>query len=171
MAKAWDVPGLRPGAVFRDAAGRVILTRWREMMSYRDGTLAGEDIEQLHAMRVASRRLRAAMDAFESAFPAKSFRPYLRRVKQVTDVLGEARDYDVAVERLLAVMPAMAQDERAGLEGLVARYRQERAAEGPRIEALFAAIDDEGFEKSFIAYVKKHTGIKMADLNPVPPEA
>ena len=64
MAKAWDVPGLRSGAGFRDAAGRVILTRWREMMSYRDGTLLGEDIEELHAMRVSSRRLRAAMDAF-----------------------------------------------------------------------------------------------------------
>lgn len=171
MAKAWDVPGLRSGAVFRDAAGRVILTRWREMMSYRDGTLAGEDIEQLHAMRVASRRLRAAMDAFEGAFPARSFRPYLRRVKQVTDVLGEARDYDVAVERLLELMPTMAQDERPGLEGLVSRYRQARAEEDPRITALFAEIDKENFETHLITYVKKHTGITMADLNPVPPES
>jgi CHAD domain-containing protein len=169
VAKAWEVPGLKGNAVFREAAGRVILTRWREMMSYRDGTLAGEDIEELHAMRVASRRLRAAMDAFESAFPRKSFRPYLQRVKEVTDVLGDARDLDVAVERLLKLMPSMAQDERPGLEGLVSRYRHERAAEDPLIAALFNAIDDDDFEKRLIGYIQKHTGVKMSRLDPVPP--
>lgn len=169
MAKAWDVPGLTPDAAFRDAAGRTILTRWTEMMSYRDGTLAGEDIEQLHAMRVASRRLRAAMDAFESAFPAKSFRPYLRRVKKVTGVLGNARDHDVAVRRLLKLLPAVAPDERPGLEGLIAKYRHGRAAEVPRIAALFAAIDDEGFERRLFSYVMKHTGVKPSTLKPSPP--
>lgn len=169
MAKAWDVPGLRPSAVFRDAAGRTILTRWTEMMSYRDGTLVGNDIEQLHAMRVASRRLRAAMDAFESAFPAKSFRPYLRQVKEVTAVLGEARDHDVAAQRLLKLMPAVAPGERPGLAGLIALYRETRAAETPRIAALFASIDEEGFEKRLFAYVKKHTGVKPGRLKPCPP--
>ena len=125
MARAWDVPGLRGGAGFRDAAGRVILTRWREMMSYRGGTVLGEDIEELHAMRVSSRRLRAAMDAFEVAFPAKSFRPLLRQVKEITDVLGEARDLDVAVQRLTRTLTAMDEDERPGIEGLIARYRQD----------------------------------------------
>lgn len=169
MAKAWEVPGLRGGAGFRDAAGRVILTRWREMMSYRDGTLLGEDIEELHAMRVSSRRLRAAMDAFEAAFPAKSFRPLLRQVKQITDVLGEARDLDVAVERLSATNSEMSEDERPGIEGLIARYRQDRAAEGPQIAGLFSRIDEERFEKRLVAYVEKHTGVRMARLDPGPP--
>lgn len=168
MAKAWEVPGHRGDAIFREAAGRVILTRWREMMSYRDGTLAGEDIEQLHAMRVASRRLRAAMDAFEGAFPAKSFRPLLRQVKEITDVLGDARDLDVAVDRLLTLLPTMAEDERPGLEGLISRYRNDRAAEAPIIAELFDRIDRERFEKRLVAYIAKHAGVKMARLNPGP---
>lgn len=171
MAKAWEVPGLREGARFRDAAGRVILTRWREMMSYRDGTLLGEDIEDLHAMRVSSRRLRAAMDAFESAFPAKSFRPLLRQVKEITDVLGEARDLDVAVERLNRTLRDVGEDERPGLEGLIARYRADRASEDPQISALFARIDATRFEKRLIAYIEKHTGMQMARLDPRPPKA
>ena len=161
MARAWDVPGLRPGAGFRDAAGRVVLTRRRETMSYREGTLLGEDIEELHAMRVSSRRLRAAMDAFDSAFPAKSFRPLLRRVKEITDVLGQARDLDVAVERLTATLATMGEDERPGLEGLIARY--------PHIAALFARIDDERFEKRLVRYIEKHTGVAMKRLDPRPP--
>jgi CHAD domain-containing protein len=163
------VPGLREGAGFRDAAGRVILTRWREMMSYRDGTLLGEDIEELHAMRVSSRRLRAAMDAFEGAFPAKSFRPLLRRVKEITDVLGQARDLDVAVVRLTRTLSGLGEDERPGIEGLIARYRHDRAAESPHIAGLFSRIDEERFEKRLVAYVEKHTGIRMARLDPGPP--
>src|SRR5205823_1404917 len=91
MAKAWEVHGLDGNARFREAAGRVVLTRWREMLSSREGTLLGEDIEELHAMRVSSRRLRAAMDAFAAAFPRKDFKRALRVVKEVTDTLGEAR--------------------------------------------------------------------------------
>ena len=112
----------------------MVLTRWREMMSYRDGTLLGEDIEELHAMRVSSRRLRAAMDAFEGAFPAQVVHaPLVRQVKEITDVLGDARDLDVAIERL-ARPPGgrCARTSGPGIEGLIARYREERAAEDPR---------------------------------------
>ena len=171
MAKAWEVPGLTGRARFREAAGRVVLTRWREMMSYRDGTILGEDIEELHAMRVSSRRLRAAMDAFEGAFPRRSFRPLLRQVKEITDVLGDARDLDVAIERLTGVLAEMREDERPGVEGLVARYRQERAAEDPRLAALFARIEDDRLEERLVAYVAKHTGVRMRRLDPRPPGA
>ena len=171
MARAWEVPGLTGSARFREAAGRVVLTRWREMMSYRDGTLLGEDIEELHAMRVSSRRLRAAMDAFEGAFPRKSFRPMVRQVKEITDVLGDARDLDVAIERLTGIRPKMRDDEIPGVEGLVARYREERAAEDPRVAALFARMEEEGFEERFVSYVAKHTGVRMTRLDPRPPEA
>ncbi len=171
MARAWEVPGLRGRARFREAAGRVILTRWAEMWSYREGTELAEDIEELHAMRVSSRRLRAAMDAFEGAFPPKSFRRHLRQVKEITDVLGDARDLDVAIEGLTALLPGMAEDERPGVEGLIARYREDRAREQPRIVALFTRIDDERFAKRLDRYVGEHTGIRLATLKPRPPEA
>lgn len=164
------MPGLAGDARFRDAAGRVILTRWAEMMSYRDGTLLGDDIEELHSMRVSSRRLRAAMDAFEGAFPRATFRPLLRQVKEITDVLGEARDLDVAIERLGGALADAPAGERPGIEGLVARYREDRAAESPRIEALFARLDEEGFEDRFARYMAKHTGIRLERLKPRPPE-
>ena len=169
MAKAWEVPGLTGGARFREAAGRVILTRWREMMNYRDGTLLGDDIEELHAMRVSSRRLRAAMDAFAEAFPAKSFRPLLHQVKEITDVLGDARDLDVAVEGLNRELAGVPDDERPGIEGIIARYRHDRAAEDPRIAALFDRLEAERFEKRLATYVARHTGVRLERLKPRPP--
>jgi CHAD domain-containing protein len=169
MARAWDVPGLRGTARFRDGAGRVVLTRWREMMSYRDGTLLGEDIEELHAMRVSSRRLRAAMDAFAGAFPASSFRAYLRQVKEITDTLGAARDLDVAIEGLERLLPDLDVSERPGIEGLVARLRADRAAETPKIAALFARLDEEDFAARFEGYLRRRSGVDVRRLKPRPP--
>lgn len=168
MARAWDVPGLRPDSRFREAAGRIIVTRWREMMSYREGTLRGEDIEELHAMRVSSRRLRAAMDAFEAAFPAKSHRRYLRTVKEITDTLGDARDLDVGMERLESLMPEMLPDERPGLEGLAARLRDDRRDEDEVIAALFERLDREEFARRFERWIRTHTGVDADRLAPAP---
>ncbi len=162
------MPGLRRDATFRDAAGRVVLTRWREMMSYRDGTLAGDDIEELHAMRVSSRRLRAAMDAFAGAFPAKTFRRHLRVVKEITDTLGAARDLDVAVDGLDAVLGEFADHERPGIEALAAEYRAQRTGEATHIAALFTRLDEERFAVRFERWVKRHTGVEPDELTTNP---
>ncbi len=168
MAKAWPVPGLRPRARFRDAAGRIIITRWREMMSYRDGTLAGEDIEELHAMRVSSRRLRAAMDAFEDAFPRKPYQRLVRQVKEITDVLGDARDLDVTIENLQSVRGSLDDAAQPGIDGLIDRFRVERTAENPIIAALFERIEVEDFGPRLEAFIAKHTGIVASELDPRP---
>ena len=164
MAKAWNVVGLLQDAKFRDAAGRVVVTRWREMMSFRDGTLAGEDIEELHAMRVSSRRLRAAMDAFAGAFPQKSFRTHLRVVKEITDTRGAARDLDVAVDGLEAIIGEFSDDERPGIEALAAEYRTHRGVEATHIAALFTRLDEERFGPRFERWVARHTGVDPASL-------
>ena len=51
-------------------------------------------------MRVATRRLRAALEVFEPCFPRKRHRKALKRVKALADALGERRDRDVAIEFL-----------------------------------------------------------------------
>lgn len=170
MATAWTVKGITPRSSFRDAAGRTILTRWREMMSYREGTLRGEDIEELHAMRVSSRRLRAAMDAFAGAFPEKSFRRHLRVVKEVTDTLGDARDLDVAIDHLQELAPSLDADDQAGIEGLIARYRADREAETHHIERLFVRLDKEDYARRFESWIARHTGVTAASLKPRPPK-
>jgi hypothetical protein len=64
----------------------------------------------------------------------------------------------------------MRRDERPGIEGLIARYREERAAEDPVIAALFDRIDGSGFERRLARYVERHTGVRAAKLKPVAPE-
>ena len=51
-------------------------------------------------MRVATRRLRAALEIFEPCFPRKRHRKALKKVKALADALGERRDADVEIALL-----------------------------------------------------------------------
>jgi putative phosphoesterase len=62
-----------------------------------DPVIKSEDIECVHKMRVASRRTRAAMPLFRICFAKKTFKSWLREIKKVTRLLGEARDIDVQI--------------------------------------------------------------------------
>ena len=54
------------------------------------GVKAGTDIEYIHRMRVASRRLRAALPLFAGCFPEKEYKRWENEIKQITRSLGRA---------------------------------------------------------------------------------
>ncbi len=53
-----------------------------------------EDIAGLHAMRIAGKRLRYALEVFEPAY-GEAFKPALRALRAVQDALGDIHDCDV----------------------------------------------------------------------------
>ncbi len=93
--------GLDPSMSVGEVAFAVLRRQLAEMQAHESGTRLGEDPEELHDMRVATRRIRAAMKVFEGALPerAKWFREELR---WVAGSLGEVRDLDVQIGRLEA---------------------------------------------------------------------
>ena len=66
-----------------------------------EGVRAGEDIEYIHRMRVASRRLRAALPLFVSCFSPKNYARWSEEIKEITRALGDARDTDVQIAYLV----------------------------------------------------------------------
>ena len=65
-----------------------------------DGVRADEDIEYIHRLRVASRRLRAARPLFASCFLQKNYNRWSDELRMITRALGEARDTDVQIAYL-----------------------------------------------------------------------
>jgi len=139
VARARDVDGLQPGDAFAVAAGRIVAVRARELFDHAENVLDTEDIERVHAMRVASRRLRAVLEIFERAFPPRQWKPVLEDVKALADALGARRDPDVQIERFEGLRGELAAGDQPGLELLLAHLRDEQAA-GNRV--LGAALDD-----------------------------
>lgn len=100
MARAREVPGFDCDERFAAAAARVVGVRAAEVFAHSDGVLDVGEVDRLHDMRVATRRLRAALEVFEACFPRKRFRKALKGVKALADALGERRDRDVEIEFL-----------------------------------------------------------------------
>lgn len=97
-----------------------------EVFAHADGVLDVEDIERVHDMRVATRRLRAALEVFAPCFPTKRHRKALKRVKALADALGERRDRDVAIEFLAGLVGEAPEGDWAGLAALTERLRDEQ---------------------------------------------
>jgi triphosphatase len=102
LAAGISVPGppdLGPSTVTSDAtigevAYAVLRAQVRELLANEPGTRLGEDPEALHDMRVATRRLRAALDLFASALPSRAA-AIRKELGWIADELGAVRDLDV----------------------------------------------------------------------------
>lgn len=127
MAKPRPIPGLSEDVPYAAAAARVVRVRTAELADNAAGVLDVDEIEGVHDMRVATRRLRAALEVFEPCFPRKRYRAALREVKALADALGERRDRDVTIVSLRKFAAAVDQEDQPGLEGLIARIRAEQA--------------------------------------------
>jgi CHAD domain-containing protein len=134
VAKAREV-GLDGAEPFAVAARRVVLVRAQELFDHAENVLDTSDIERVHDMRVATRRLRAALEVFAAAFPKGALRPVLRDVKRLADALGERRDPDVHLEEFGKLRGALEPADHAGIDLLLDDLRAEQARGNERLAA------------------------------------
>jgi triphosphatase len=127
------------------------------------GVIAGEDPEEVHAMRVASRRMRAAWRVFGGGFERSATRRYRADLREVGGRLGTVRDLDV----LLGILDGYGRRHGAratrGLLPLRAAWVAEREARrGVLVEHLSSP--------AFVAFVTEHEaflGAPAAELGAV----
>ncbi len=147
MAKsAYDIA---PDATFIEAAHTSLRQQLLEMMSHLDGTRRGDDIEALHDMRVASRRLRAALSVFAAAFPPKPFALIEKEVSKTTDALGAVRDSDVQIEFMQASVEAAPESEKVGLTAFMSHLQSERDKQRVLLVKELNRLEKSAFVKDF----------------------
>jgi CHAD domain-containing protein len=142
MAKARDIPGLHAGPSYRDAAALTVAVRAEELFEQAEDVLDTSDIERVHDMRVASRRLRAVLEIYEPCFPRKALRDVLTDVKALADALGERRDPDVHLAQLEEFAAAVKAADLPGVELFADRVRAEQGAGNEVLAAALAQIQE-----------------------------
>ena len=160
MAKARDIDGLEHATSFRDAAAMAVTTRAEEVFEHAHDVLDTTDIERVHAMRVATRRLRAVMEIFAPAFPRKKHRALLREVKALADALGERRDRDVAIESMTRIAEALTAADRPGIEHLVSELRDEQGAANVTLAAELERIEELDLRDRLLALASSARGTR-----------
>lgn len=136
MAKAQQIEGLEPQLAYAEAAALALTVRTKEMVDHSREVLSMTEIENVHDMRVASRRLRAALEIFAPCFDADEHAQVLGEVKAIADALGERRDRDVAIEALEGYAGDLGEPNRAGIESLIGSLRSEQLRANHELEAF-----------------------------------
>jgi CHAD domain-containing protein len=155
MARAATVPGLSADTPLSDAAAAIVEVRTRELFKFARGVLDTSDIERVHDMRVASRRLRAALEVFAPCFPKTEHKRALRDVKRLADALGARRDPDVALEALHELAAKLPAPDRPGLEGFEQRLRAQQDGGNVAVEAALRDIQTQGLQERLEALAAK----------------
>ncbi len=110
------------------AARKVVGAQLEELRLQDPGTRRGDDPEALHDMRVATRRLRAALTIFGAAFPPRLRSSLRDELKWLRGCLGGVRDVDVQLKRVADFCASTPASLRTAVESY-SRYLQRRRAE------------------------------------------
>ena len=102
----------------RDVLERVVRVRTAEAADLAFA-LQTRDKRDLHALRIACKRLRYALERFEPL--DSSLQPAAERLAQIQDALGEAHDRDVLLGILPPTMPETERRLLAEREALIDR--------------------------------------------------
>jgi CHAD domain-containing protein len=105
MAKPTVIPGLDARTPLRHAARELLTARLADLRAFEDGARS-LDVERIHDLRVATRRLRAGLEILCQA-PSKE-------VKSLGSALGAVRDLQVELEWLDARTSDPLERERLG---------------------------------------------------------
>ena len=169
--KARKVTGLEPAGTLADNAQRIVSVRLDELCSFVPRAFDPAQVEALHDMRFAAKRLRYVLEV-----TGPCFGPYAREAgrtaKQLQDLLGEIHDCDVLVPRVLDLLgelragdvadvvrragdaddldPALAaaaphREAWRGLEALLVHLRARRELLFARFVAFSGRLEREGF--------------------------
>ncbi len=107
-----------------------------------------EDIEFIHRMRVASRRIRSCFPLFNDCFPPKKYREWRKEIRNITRTLREARDADVQIAFLKTYIENLEEESlRPGAERFLLRLRQRRERVQPRVIKATDRLEESGVVK------------------------
>ncbi len=132
---------------FAQSGRRLLRERTQKMLEWPEEVLKHEDVEAVHKMRVAIRRLRATLDAYQSICDPKIFKKIYRQVTQIADALGAARDTDVMLLNLQAQLEQVKSEDKAGMEWIVERLQTFREQKQLELESFLQRLDEDALRK------------------------
>jgi triphosphatase len=161
-------PGVTADDHVAEAARKVLRFHLARMLAREAGTREGKDNEELHAMRVATRRQRAAWRVFGDAFRRGRTKRYRSGLREIASRLGAVRDLDVLLDAADLYRADLPKVEQRSLEPLLASWRQHR--DDARV-LLMRELDSDGYQRWVDDYrdFVRTEGAAVLPVGPVEP--
>jgi len=153
LAKAKKIPGLDVNKPLSECLKVILPVRFSEMTEHEQGTLEGSDIEALHDMRVASRRVQAVFKMFRSVFPKKKFKTEYAELKMLISALGVVRDCDVFIDKLKKLKASQPAGDTRAFDLLIIRKQAEREEKRRVLAEHISMLNKAGYKEHFHGFV------------------
>ncbi|OQA46179.1 MAG: CHAD domain protein [Chloroflexi bacterium ADurb.Bin325] len=138
---------LLPDEPMSEAGRKLLRLHFGRMLANEAGTRVGEDIEALHDMRVATRRMRAAYGVFAEYYDRATLDPFNKGLRRTGRSLGAVRDLDVLLEKAEAYRAALPPEATADIDPLLEEWRARREKARGR---MLAYLDGQSY-RTFVA--------------------
>ena len=135
-------PGVTAEDTFAEAGRKVLRFHLARMLATEEGARSGEQTEDLHKMRVATRRMRAAWRVFGDGFRPRRVRRSVGSLRALAAHLGAVRDLDVLLYGLEAHGATLDPTARIALSPLGDAWRSDLATARA---ALVRYLDSAGY--------------------------
>jgi CHAD domain-containing protein len=152
--KLLSKPGIEPDDPMSEAGRKTFRFHYRRMLYHEPGTRLGDDIEALHDMRVATRRMRAAFRTFGDYFDPEVMRPHLKGLRRTGRMLGAVRDLDVFRAKTQAYLESLPESQRASLDDFLALLEERRETARQQMIAYLDSARYDRFRERFGEFVE-----------------
>lgn len=112
-----------------------------------------DEPEVIHQLRVSTRRAQATMECYQDVLPPRRARWMNKQLNRVRKAAGDARDYDVLVERLAG--QAADRPDDPSWQALLARVRRLRNAAQAPVGKVYRRLAERDFEHRARKLVKR----------------
>jgi len=123
------------------AAKKIMAAQFAKLQALEDDVRTSSNIDAVHDMRVATRRLRSALRLFGRFFSRKTVNKIRAPLGKLTGALGEVRDLDVLIEGLRAYAATLTVEQQRALDPLLADWQARRAQSHHRLVEFLDSTD------------------------------
>src|SRR5579871_4960334 len=139
-----QVQPIEPGDPMAEAGRKALLGDFIKMLDHEAGSRTGEDPEDVHDMRVSTRRMRSTLRLLSSYYKPKNIQPFLDELKKLADLLGAVRDLDVMLADLQAYQASLDTDQQPRLQPVLDLLNDQRAKAR---KDLLRVLDKGGYDQ------------------------
>ena len=160
--------GVRADDPMLEAGRKILHFHWEKALAHEPGTIAGIDPEELHDMRVATRRQRAALRFVEPYCRKKFLRPVRDGLRELGGSIGSVRDLDVLLAAAQAHQSTLATSEARSLQALLKSWARRREAARQRMIDHLRGQAHAVFKEKYTAFLETPGAGARSDPSPRP---
>lgn len=109
-----------------EAGRKILLSEFVKMLQHETGSRTGEDVEDVHDMRVATRKMRSLFRLLDSYYKKAAIQDYKTELRHLASTLGGVRDLDVLIDNIRAYQSTLKPPQQADLQQAVDELDKQR---------------------------------------------